>query len=185
MSQQNTPMEGIVDFLRENNIKRIYGRNAETYVACTGDNAFFDITFYDLTNQYLIRPIGCFAGYDPKYIFNAMAYGHRVQELSKMGNGDISRLYTQAMVDSDINLEKRANFETYVVTYKDVIAYAVGYDPKTQKYGFKRYLLMNDVHKCGNIPLDKKPDYAKLYKQTKDFYNAQIVVQNMLDFEIE
>lgn len=174
--------EDVVDFLRKNTIKHVYGDNGESYIAYNDNGVFFDITFHENINKYMIRPYGHFAGTDPNFIFDAMSYAFRVQELAKIGKKNINRLYTESMVDSDVFFEKRKDFETYITEYKEVTGYAIGYNPKTQQYGFKRYCLINNAYEFGNIPLDQKPDYAKLYTKTKQLYEAQMAIQSMRSF---
>ena len=75
--------------------------------------------------------------------------------------------------------------ETYKIYALEQPLYAIGYNKKTNQYGFKRYSLINVLYETLQIPMESKPVYPKLYKHVKDMYLAHCALKNLKDFEIE
>ena len=73
----------------------------------------------------------------------------------------------------------RGNFETYMITNSGFAGFAIGHNKETHQYGFKRYELVNTLYKICGISLENKPNYASLYKRAKDYYMAQVAIENI------
>ena len=112
-------------------------------------------------------------------IYGTVAFAYKTQQLVHRARKDYSVIYKDLLIDSDILFQMRGNFETYVVYNAGMPGYAIGYDPKTHKHGFKRYELVETLYKVCDIPMDKKPEYEALYKRTHDAYMVQVVVENI------
>jgi hypothetical protein len=179
------------DILTHSGIQYSNTFGKEAYVVYNNAGIMFSITFNKLRDSYILgdsvllkskyKQYGLSADAVPNYkmIFETVAFAYKIQQFVLHTQKDFSTAYKDMLIESDIEYEKRGDFETYVVTNAGIPGYAIGYNPKTQQHGFKRYELMNTLYKVCNISPDKKPDYASLYKRVKDQYFAQTVAENI------
>ena len=93
-------------------------------------------------------------------------------------------IYNTVIDNSEIKFEMRGDFETYIATKNDLLEFAIGYNKKTEKYGFKRYDIVYSLYKLNNIPDTEKPNYSKLYEKTKNTYMFQVVRDNIENLDI-
>ena len=166
-------------------------KDGEAYVAYNEDGILFTATYYKHKGKYVFGRTDLLkAKYkkyglshddmpNPKMVFETLAFTYKLRKIAVKARKNVSDIYNEIMIDSDIIFQMRGNFETYMVMNSGFSGYAIGYDEKTGQYGFKRYELVETLYKICEISPDKKPDYAHLYKRTKDYYLAQEVVENI------
>lgn len=167
------------------------GAEGEAYVVYNDNGILFSITFLKKHNKYAFGATELFKSQYSKYglpkeavpdhkkVYETVAFAYKTKEIGKMAKKDIFFIFKELLIESDIVFQMRGRFETYMVLNSGFESFAIGYDPETNKYGFKRYELVKTLYKACNIPEDKKPDYPSLYKRTKDVYMAQVAVENI------
>lgn len=177
-------------------IKYANNLNGEVYVVYNNYGIVFSITFNKTRNSYTLGKsnflqneykkygLPADAVPDHKMVFETVAFAYKTQQTVLRAQKDFNTLYKDALIDSDIIYNMRGDFETYMVMNNGFPGYAIGYDEKTGKYEFKKYELINTLYTVCGIPESRKPDYASLYKRTKEHYMAQTAVECMRNFEI-
>ena len=185
------------DILTYSGIQYANKPTGEAYVVYNNAGIVFSITFNKTRNSYILGKsnflqnkykkygLPADAVPDHKMVFETVAFAYKTQQTVLRAQKDFNALYREVLIDSDIVYNMRGDFETYMVMNTGIPGYSIGYDEKTGKYEFKKYELINTLYTVCGIPADRKPDYASLYKRTKDYYMAQTVVECMRDFEIE
>ena len=188
--------ELFTDTLINANIKYVSGADGEAYVAYNDFGILFNITYRKSSDKYIFNCTNLFKSEYKKYglpvdavpnyekVFESVAFAYKTRQFTQHINKDVSLLYTELLIDSDITFQVRYEFERYTVINSGFPAYDIGYNPKTKQYGFKRHEIMKALQKACNIPLETKPDFQSLYKRVKDTYMAQMVIECMRDFEI-
>ena len=185
------------DILTYSGIQYANNLNGEVYVVYNNAGIVFSITFNKTRNSYILGKsnflqneykkygLPADAVPDHKMVFETVAFAYKTQQTALRAQKDFNVLYRDVLIDSDIVYNMRGDFETYMVMNNGFPGYAIGYDEKTGKYEFKKYILINTLYTVCGIPADRKPDYKKLYKMVKDQYMANTVIETMRDFEIE
>jgi hypothetical protein len=192
MAQTQDTHEIFAKILADANIKYVNGLDGEAYVLYDDDKGvLFEIIFNKHIKKYFFKPtkvlLDKYKQYGmsennnltPQIIFETVAFKYKIYRIVANTGNDVSKLYQQTMVDSDVIFQMRGDFETYMTMHSGVSGYAIGFNSKTKQYGFKRYELIDTLYKICEIPYDKKPNYPDLYKKTKDLYQAQQVVEIM------
>ena len=177
-------------------IKYASGADGEAYVVYNDFGILFNITYRKSSNKYIFDKTGLFKSEYQKYglpvdavpdyekVFETVSFAYKTRQFAQKMSQDVSLLYKELLIDSDIIFQVRYNFERYTVINSGFPLYDIGYNPKTRQYGIKRHEVMKALQKACSIPLDKKPDFKSLYKRVKDSYMAQTVVESMRNFEI-
>lgn len=172
-------------------IKYTSERNCDAYVVYDGNSVLFTIIFDKDKHAYIFEATNLLKSLYTKYgltpeskpnpsmVYETVAFAYKTYDMIKHAKQDISFIYNKSLIDSDIIFQMRGNFETYVVMNAGITSYAIGYDKKTGKYGFKRYELVKTLYKICGIPEERKPNYASLYKRAKDYYLAQVALENI------
>ena len=179
------------DILANSYITYASERNGDAYVVYNDDGVLFSITYKAFQKEYIFEGTNLLKSQYQKYglpsdakpnphmIYDTVAFAYKTYEIIEKAAKDISFIYNKSLIDSDIIFQMRGNFETYVVMNAGIASYAIGYDKKTGKYGFKRYELVKTLYKICGIPEEKKPNYASLYQRAKDYYLAQVAAENI------
>ena len=189
-NEQNNFNVLLSNVLSTSGIKYACGENGYSYVVYNDDGVLFTITYFK-KGEYVFDPTRLLkkeyknyglpdnATPSPKMVFETVSFAYKIHNIAKKAHKNVSVIYNEILIDSDIVLQMRGNFETYMVMNSGVSGFAIGYDENTKKYGFKRYELVETFYKICEISQDKKPDYADLYKKTKEYYTAQAALENM------
>lgn len=184
------------DALMKSDIQYANGLDGEAYVVYGESGILFNITYRKSTNKYIFGRTELFKSQYSKYglsvdavpdhkmVFESVSFAYKIRQVAQRAKKDYTTLYNDLLINSDIQFHKQGDFEVYIVYNSGFKGYAIGYNAETNKYGFKRYELMNTMYKVCDIAPDKKPDYAALYKRAKEYYQAQVVVESMRNFEI-
>ena len=166
-------------------------KDGESYVAYNEDGILFTATYYKDKGKYVFGRTDLLkAKYkkyglstdnipNPKMVFETLAFTYKLRKIVVKARKDVSEIYNEILFDSDITMQMRGDFETYMIMNNGFSGFAIGHNPKTKQYGFKRYELVNTLYKICEISPEKKPDYAKLYKKAQDYYMAQVACENM------
>ncbi len=184
------------DILTYSGIQYANKPTGEAYVVYNNAGIVFSITFNKTRNSYTLGKsnflqneykkygLPADAVPDHKMVFETVAFAYKTQQTVLRAQKDFNTLYKDVLIDSDILYHTRGDFETYMVTNHGTPGYSIGFNPKTGKYDLTNYMLIKTLYTVCGIPESRKPDYASLYKRTKDYYMAQTVVECMRNFEI-
>ena len=184
------------DTLFRANIEYSEGNAGISYVVHNSSDVLFWIVYYKETNKYEYTPSDLLKSEYKKYslqldakpntkeLFETVEFTYKTRKIKKQATKEISQIYINTLIESDIVFEMRKNFETYFVLNAGIPSFAIGYNPETKKYGIKLYDLIQTLYKACNIPLENKPDLPSLYRKAKDFYMAQVVCDNAYDLQI-
>lgn len=190
-NKQEKFSELFTNILIESGIEFASGDNGYSYVVYNDKGLLFYVLYHKITKQYRFSSTNLFKleykKYDlettdvpdPQKVFESVAFAYKIRQIVQKAKKNVSVIYDETLIDSDVILQHRRDFETYVVMNSGFLGYAIGYNPSTKQYGFKRYELVKILYKICDIPLEKKPDYAKLYKKAKDQYMAQVAFDNI------
>ncbi len=166
-------------------------KDGEAYVAYNDEGTLFTITYYKSQGKYVFGNTALlkskYAKYEipddavpnPKTVFETVAFAYKLRKTIIKARKDVFAIYNDILNGSDITMQMRGDFETYMIMNSGIPGYAIGYNPKTHQYGFKRYELANTLYKICEISLDKKPSYSRLYEHTKNYYLIQIAAENI------
>lgn len=166
------------------------GAEGEAYVIYNDFGILFNIAFRTSSSKYVFGRTELFKSEYKKYglsvdavpdyekVFETVAFTYKTRQFVKKIKQDVSLLYQELLIDSDIEFQVRYSFDRYMVINSGFPIYDIGYNPKTGQYGIKRHEIMKALYKACNIPLDKKPDFKSLYKRVKDTYMAQVAIEN-------
>ena len=177
--------------LTRSGIEYANGHAGEAYTVYDDKGILFTITFYKYENKYvfgrteLLKPeytkygLSVEARPNPQMVFETIAFSYKIRQTVIKARKNFSAIYYDTLIDSDIIYQTRGDFETYMVKNSGFPGYAIGYNPKTGQYGFKRYELINTLYKICELSPETKPNYAFLYKRTKDCYMAQVAAENI------
>jgi hypothetical protein len=184
------------DILTFSGIQYANEPDGEAYVVYNNAGIVFSITFNKLRNSYVLKNsfflkskykqygLSADAVPDHQMVFETVAFAYKTQQTVLRAQKDFSVLYKDVLVDSKVTYNMHGDFETYMVTNAGIPGYSIGYDEKTGKYELKKYELINTLYTACGVPDTRVPNYASLYKRTKDYYIAQTVVECMHNFEI-
>lgn len=179
------------NILMYSGIEYSVGDKGCAYVVYDNRGISFSISYNRFTNEYTFRGYELFkseyakyglpdnASPSPQKVFDSVAFAYKIRNTVVKARQNVSVIYNDILIDSDIVFQMRGDFETYMVMNAGYSGYAICHREKDRTYGFKRYELVNTLYKICEIPMNKKPDFAALYKRTKDAYMAQVAIENI------
>lgn len=169
----------------------IYDDKQRTYYVFNNQDVLFSIKYSRFPEQYELNRSDLLMSEYKKNNLNTelipnlsdlyswVLFQSVIFDFHKNANKNVEQLYNKTLVHSDIEFEQTTFFERYNVYGQGRHLYTIAYDPNRKKYGFKRNSKMNVIYYTLDIPIEKKPDYAKLYERVKQQFLAQCALENI------
>lgn len=94
---------------------------------------------------------------------------------------NIDKLFMDILTKSDIKRVFVEGFDKYIIYNDKGTLFVVGFNQKTNKYGFGRTPLMLAEYKHANISIDILPEYPLLYARIGRIYQVYKEAKPLFD----
>ena len=164
--------------------------NPNSYIAILDGEVLFEIGFNRNMNAYYLYPSDILKQQIKMYnipkesipkisvIWGWADFQHYIDEMIINREKNTDTIYKTMLYHSTITHKIHRGLDTYTINGNGQPHFRIEYNPKTKQYGFYGYDKLISLHETLGISTTQKPDYRSLYKQAKDVYLAQELMES-------